>query len=122
MGLDAIRMLATHAASVCAVYEFGLLSVSLMCRCLSGTAIRRRSGEGKSGTTHTRCTRRVGKVAVCACDCGCSFNARLHTHTHVGPANATTFHTVLYTKPALHRTNECFIYDKYLFILLALFQ
>lgn len=56
----------------------------------------------------------------------------IHAHLYDAPANATTFHTqILYTKhvqarnrvkPALHCTNECFIYDKYLFILFGAFS
>lgn len=109
-------------------FAFNFVGVLQQCCCLKGHDKRmNETRRGRAERFHTLSWRsRVYVHALTVC------TSHIHAHIYDAPANATTFHTqILYTKhvqarnrvkPALHCTNECFIYDKYLFILFGAFS
>lgn len=134
MDRDAARTPTIHSTRSVWVYDerlwfaFNFVGVLQQCCCLKGYDKRmNETRRGRAERFHTLSWRtRVYVHALTVC------TSHIHAHIYDAPANATTFHTqILYTKhvqarnrvkPALHCTNECFIYDKYLFILFGAFS
>lgn len=127
------RRYTRHEVCECMMNDYGSLSISLVY--YNSAAVWRDATNGwtkRGGVERSGSIRWVGELVYMCTLLPCALRTYIHAHIYDAPANATTFHTqILYTKhvqarnrvkPALHCTNECFIYDKYLFILFGAFS